>query len=251
MRFFALVNGKRDSTIHIDLPKKHKYGTIYMILKEHLFLKYPKQIIECETLGPAREFSLLCPILSAKTLIQSDHNPCVFFEAGCLNENNQLSFENMHPTLSDFAESDIEFNVYQTIEMLKRNKSDNFLQVKSLTGKTYNLDFHSGETVHDLKVRFADALGEDVQRIPEYRFVFAGKRLQNSKKLHEYNIQKEATIHCILGLRGGMYHCSSGDIPKVDVTILSKRGEQQIEVNVGSTLLENFSKIQLILPNEL
>ena len=73
------------------------------------------------------------------------------------------------------------------------------IYIRTLTGKTLELEIGEHDTVMTLMERIHEIEGSTPC---QQRVIFAGKQLEEEKRLSDYNIRPESTIRLVLNLRG-------------------------------------------------
>ena len=95
--------------------------------------------------------------------------------------------------------------------------------VKTLTGKTIDVQVHDADTIETLKFIFQ--MKEGAPR-DQQRMIFAGQQLDDFRTFSDYNIQNGATVYMVYRLRGG----GEGEMPP-HVTKLNKGTDDVVDAN--------------------
>ncbi|KAJ1485974.1 ubiquitin-related domain-containing protein, partial [Baffinella frigidus] len=74
------------------------------------------------------------------------------------------------------------------------------LFVRNLEGATIVVDASPGDSVHDVKARLEQRDGVPAH---QQRLAYGGRELEDERSLEESGVDREATLHVLLRLRGG------------------------------------------------
>ena len=138
--------------------------------------------------------------------------------------------------------SDYNVTKEATLHLVMRLRGGMQIFVRALNGKTLTLDVEPSNTIEEVKTQI-----ENKEGIPPrvQRLVFGGKEMTDGHTVSDYNVTKEATLHLVMRLRGGM---------QIFVRGLNKK-HWTLDVEPSTTIEEVKTQIEIQedtqLPREL
>ncbi len=96
--------------------------------------------------------------------------------------------------------SDYNIQKESTLHLVLRLRGGMQIFVMTLTGRTISLIVEPEDSIKTVKQKIKD---KDAVPVNEQRLIYGGHQLEDAKKLSDYSIQRDATIHLVLKLPGG------------------------------------------------
>eukprot|EP00331_Platyophrya_macrostoma_P010932 CAMPEP_0176429456 /NCGR_PEP_ID=MMETSP0127-20121128/13721_1 /TAXON_ID=938130 /ORGANISM="Platyophrya macrostoma, Strain WH" /LENGTH=76 /DNA_ID=CAMNT_0017811263 /DNA_START=39 /DNA_END=269 /DNA_ORIENTATION=+ len=73
------------------------------------------------------------------------------------------------------------------------------INIKGLEGDTWTIEVGSADLIEEVKLKVQEVSGKTPD---EQRLIFAGRQMEDGKKLSDYNVSSGSTIHMVTRLKG-------------------------------------------------
>lgn len=127
------------------------------------------------------------------------------------------------------------------------------ISIRTLTGRSVPIVVSLEMSIDELK----DCVFAVDDVPPEQQlFIFAGKQLEDGKRLADYRISNGSTLHLVLRLRGGMHHCTSTGEDESSLPEIIRKSDFVVKHPKGTAFLRvetffSLEQVKVLLQEEL